>query len=134
MVTIKLRPGIESDGPAICALLQGMVPLLVPDLAMPGAAAFLESLEAPAVAARLTAPNYIHFIAESGGDLRAYISLRDGRHLYHLFVKPGFQGQGIGRLLWQRVLAVAGQQLITVNSSLPAVPVYRSFGFTWSIY
>lgn len=96
---------------------------------MPGAAAFLESLKAPAVAARLTAPNYVHFIAESGVDLRGYISLRDGRHLYHLFVKPGFQGQGIGRLLWQQVLAITGQQAITVNSSLPAVPVYRSFGF-----
>ena len=97
---------------------------------MPGAAAFLESLEAAAVATRLTDPDYLHFIAESGGNLCGYISLRDGRHLYHLFVKPGFHGQGVARQLWQQVLAVAGQQAITVSSSLSAVPVYRSFGFT----
>jgi GNAT superfamily N-acetyltransferase len=128
-MTILVRQANEADASAICALLRTMAPLLVPDPAAPEAASFLESLEAPAVAARLSSPNYIHLVAEHGGDLRGYISLRDGQHLYHLFVHPQFHGQGVSRLLWQHLLRVAGPGPITVNSSLPAVPVYRSFGF-----
>lgn len=128
-MTILARPANEADAPAICALLRTLAPLLVPDPAAPMAASFMESLGAPAVAARLSAPNYIHLVAKDGPDLRGYISLRDGKHLYHLFVQPEFHGQGVGRLLWQHLLRVAGPGPITVNSSLPAVPVYRSFGF-----
>ena len=90
---------------------------------------FFESVEAPAVAARLSAPNYMHLVAEHGPDLRGYIALRDGKHLYHLFVQPDFHGQGIGRLLWQHLLQVTGPTALTVNSSVLAVPVYRRFGF-----
>ncbi|WP_457098139.1 GNAT family N-acetyltransferase [Lysobacter sp. P5_B9] len=126
---VLVRQARGTDAPAICALLRTVTPLILPDSITPEAASFLESFEAPAVAARLAAPNYIHLIAESGRDLRGYISLRDGQHLYHLFVQPEFHGQGIGRLLWQHLLQVARPGALTVNSSLLAVPVYRSFGF-----
>ena len=126
---VLIRQAQETDAPAICALLRTVAPLIFPDSTTPEAASFLESFEAPAVAARLAAPNYVHLIAESSRDLRGYISLRDGQHLYHLFVQPEFHGQGIGRLLWQHLLQVAGPGTLTVNSSLLAVPVYRSFGF-----
>lgn len=109
-----------------------MAPTLVPDQAAPEAASFLDSLEAPAIVSRLRAPNFIHLIAEQENHLQGYISLRDGQHLYHLFVHIESQGQGIARLLWRHLLQVAGPGPITVNSSLPAVPVYRSFGFVAS--
>lgn len=128
-MTIRIRQATKSDSSAICALLQKVVPVLVPDSAAPGAAVFLESITAPAVTARLAADNYVYFVAESGADLLGYIALRDGLHLYHLFVQPEFQRQGIAHLLWQHLLAVVGQRRITVNSSLPAIPVYIKFGF-----
>ncbi|WP_460709495.1 GNAT family N-acetyltransferase [Lysobacter terrae] len=128
-MTVLVRQARETDASAICALLRTVVPLILPDPTAPEAASFLASFEAPAVAERLAAPNYIHLIAESGRDLRGYIALRDGQHLYHLFVRPEFHGQGISRLLWQHLLQVAAPRALTVNSSLLAVPVYRSFGF-----
>lgn len=128
-MNIQVRPSNESDGAAICSLLRKVAPLLAPDPTAPGAAAFLESLESPAVAARLAAPNFLHFLAESGPDLLGYIALRDGQHLYHLFVQPEHHGQGIARLLWHHMLNATDRRPITVNSSLPAVPVYGSFGF-----
>jgi predicted GNAT family N-acyltransferase len=50
-----------------------------------------------------------------------------------LFVVRAHQRQGLGRLLWQQALRELctpnSEKVFTVNSSLPAVPVYRSFGF-----
>ena len=111
------------------ALLQRVAPLMVADPTQPELAPFLESLSASAVLARIAAPNYRHFIAESGAGLLGYVALRDGQHLHHLFVQPEFHRRGIGRLLWQHILPLTGQAPITVNSSLFAVPTYRSFGF-----
>lgn len=129
-MTIIVRRGRESDAMAICQLLRVITPLVIPDPTVPEAAKFLESFEGPSVTARLNAANYCYFVAEEGTELRGYIALRDGQHLYHLFVHPMFHRQGIGRLLWQHLLQATGSRTITVRSSLAAVPVYRSFGFT----
>src|SRR5262245_24857045 len=123
-MTVLVRPSRETDASAICALLHAVAPLIVPDPTVAEAATFLQSFEELAVANRLAAPNYLHWMAEQGPDLLGYIALRDGQHLYHLFVHPRFHGQGIGRLLWRHLLHVAGPRAFTVNSSLLAVPVY----------
>lgn len=128
-MTVIVRQARETDVPAICELLRIAVPLFLPDPVPPSAAKFLESIEAPSVTARLSAANYIYFVAECGAELRGYIALRDGQHLYHLFVHPMFHRQGIGRLLWQHMRQITGSRIVTVNSALPAVPAYRSFGF-----
>lgn len=128
-MTFKVREGRPSDAPAICALLRALTPLIIPDTTGPGAAEFLESLGERAVSDRLAAPNYLHFVAERGEAFCGYIATRDGSHLYHLFVQPRLHGQGIGRLLWQHLLRTSGGGPFTVNSAVPAVAVYRSFGF-----
>lgn len=84
------------------------------------------------MAERLLALNYSHFVAERGTEFCGYLATRDGSHLYHLFVRPELHRQGIGRLLWQHLLRVNGPGPYTVNSSLSAVAVYRSFGFVSS--
>ena len=54
-------------------------------------------------------------------------------HLFHLFVAAAHQRIGIARALWEqaRQLSLRAGPIaeFTVNSSLNAVPVYRSFGF-----
>jgi predicted GNAT family N-acyltransferase len=61
------------------------------------------------------------------------VAMRDNRHLYHLFIAPRFQGQGLARTLWNTVrlaaLASGNPGHFTVNASLTAVPVYERFGF-----
>jgi len=65
--------------------------------------------------------------------LSGFIAIRDGSHLFHLFVERAHQRQGIARILWERALrelcAPSSEEAFTVNSSLSAVPVYQAFGF-----
>src|SRR5690606_11077116 len=84
----SVRRAEPADAAAIRALLRSVTPLVVPDPAAPGAAGFLESFEEPAVMERLASPDYLHFVAERGGDFCGYIATRGGSHLYHLFVRP----------------------------------------------
>lgn len=111
------------------ALLQRALVQVLPDPTLPGSEALLESMAFAAVAARLSAPDYLHLVACHDGRLQGYIALRDGSHLYHLFVDPLFQQHGVARLLWQALLNASGATRVTVNSSLLAVPVYQRFGF-----
>lgn len=59
--------------------------------------------------------------------------MRDSAHLFTLFVAEDFQGQGLGRRLWElaraECLAAGNPGAFTVNSSKYAVPVYERFGF-----
>jgi|SRR5690606_15214568 len=128
-MTFRVREANPADAQVICDLLQAVTPLVVPDRSDPEAMKFLESFSQAAVADRLAAPCYSHWVAECGPDFCGYIATRDRSHLYHLFVRPDLHGQGIGRLLWQHLLRVGGPGPYTVNSTVSAVGVYRSFGF-----
>ncbi|MCX7557390.1 GNAT family N-acetyltransferase [Xanthomonadaceae bacterium JHOS43] len=128
-MTLQIREAQPSDVQAICGLLQAVTPLVIPGHATPEAVQFLESFKQAAVAERLASPAYSHWVAERGADFCGYIATRDKSHLYHLFVRPDVHGQGIGRRLWQHLLCVGGPGPYTVNSTVSAVGVYRSFGF-----
>ena len=54
----------------------------------------------------------------------------EGTHIALFFVDSGFQGKGVGRSLFQTVLADCESNRITVNSSPYAVPIYKKLGFT----
>ena len=70
------------------------------------------------------------FGAFEGGELRGVIAMRERRRHICLFFVPGeHQRRGVGRALWEHVLAISDAAAITVNSSPFAVPVYRKFGF-----
>lgn len=72
-------------------------------------------------------------MAEVDGTIAGFIAIRDGTHLFNLFVARTFQGQGIGRRLWEQALSqlpsCAAGLTITVNASPTAIPVYGAFGF-----
>lgn len=53
----------------------------------------------------------------------------EGRHIALFFVDGAYHNQGIGRSLWNTVLADNTEKSITVNSSLYAVEVYKKLGF-----
>lgn len=54
----------------------------------------------------------------------------EGTHIALFFVDSDFQGKGVGRSLFQTVLADNDSNRITVNSSPYAVPIYKKLGFT----
>lgn len=54
----------------------------------------------------------------------------EGTHIALFFVDSDFQGKGVGRSLFQTVLADCQSNRITVNSSPYAVPIYQKLGFT----
>lgn len=97
-----------------------------------GAEEFFASVSSEAERGYICSERYDFLLAEAGGELAGVIAMKDHTHLYHLFVSPEFQRQGLARDLWQRVREMTGAgeaQAFTVNSTLSAVPVYERFGF-----
>lgn len=134
MHTLQLRAGRAGDEAAISALIAELAPafFLSPDGA--GTEPFLASVSEAAEAGYLADPRYRFWLLEAeGGALAGFIASRDASHLFHLFVAPAWQGQGLSRRLWQAMqdgAAEAGHRgRFTVNASLPAVPVYVRLGF-----
>ncbi|MGN0617630.1 MAG: GNAT family N-acetyltransferase [Ruminiclostridium sp.] len=52
-----------------------------------------------------------------------------GSHIALFFVDENYQGQGVGRLLFDEVLKDCLTEKLTVNSSPYAAEIYRHFGF-----
>ncbi|MGX6566590.1 GNAT family N-acetyltransferase [Cupriavidus necator] len=81
----------------------------------------------------MTDPACKYFVAVESGLLVAVCAIKDGKHIYHLFVAPEAQGRGVARALWEYARADAeldgATGRFTVNSSLHAVPVYERLGF-----
>ena len=70
------------------------------------------------------------FGAHENGELKGVIATRnDRKHICCFFVKEQFQGLGIGRKLWEYVKNSSPHNIITVNSSPYAVPIYHKLGF-----
>ena len=62
--------------------------------------------------------------------LQGVIATKDNRsHICCFFVKSAKHRQGIGRALWERLLAVSSCSRYTVNSSPYAVGFYHKLGF-----
>ena len=55
---------------------------------------------------------------------------KNRRHICCFFVKARYHRQGIGRKLWEYLLANSSSEVITVNSSPYAVDVYHKLGFS----
>lgn len=74
---------------------------------------------------------YQYWLAEVAGEIVAVLGLKQRRHLYHLFVEPGFQRQGLGTRLWHQCCSDNSGELgvVTVHSSLGAVGFYQALGF-----
>lgn len=68
--------------------------------------------------------------AYDNNELKGVIATNKNRkHICYFFVKAEYHRQGIGKKLWEYVLNNNQNEIITVNSSPYAVPVYHKLGF-----
>ncbi len=130
---MKFRPGSPADAEAIAELIGSFTSQLTDDPSGAGAEQFVASVSLRAERGYLASARYRYLLACSDSQLLGFVAIRDGSHIFHLFVERSHQRQGIARRLWERAL----QDLcvpdsdggFTVNSSLSAVAVYEAFGF-----
>lgn len=129
---MTIRPATPADAGALAALAGALSRFFLADPERPeDAAAFLATMTPAAFAERLADPRFRYLLAEEEGELAGLVALRDGTHLYHLFVAERFHRRGVATRLWEAALAAAGHpDRVTVNASRFAVPVYRRIGFT----
>jgi GNAT superfamily N-acetyltransferase len=130
---MEFRAGSPPDADAIAGLIASFQSELTDDPSGAGAEEYLASVSVRAEREYLASARYRYLLAYSGSQLAGFIAIRDGSHLFHLFVERAHQRQGVARALWERALHELGppesQGPFTVNSSLAAVPVYRALGF-----
>ena len=130
---MKFKAGSPADAEAIADLIASFQSELTDDPSGAGAEGYLASVSVQSEREYLASERYRYLLAYSGSQLAGFIAIRDGSHLFHLFVERSYQRQGIGRRLWEQALeklCIPGSDGgFTVNSSLSAVPVYQAFGF-----
>ena len=130
---MEFRVGSPADAEVIAGLIDSFQSELTNDPSGAGAEEYLASVSIHAEREYLASERYRYLLACSDSQLVGFIAIRDGSHLFHLFVERAHQRQGIARLLWERALrelcAPGNDGDFTVNSSLSAVPVYQAFGF-----
>ena len=130
---MEFRAGSPPDAEAIARLIASFQSELTDDPSGAGAERYLASVSVEAEREYLASARYRYLLAYSDSQLAGFIAIRDGSHLFHLFVERSHQRQGIARRLWERAmrdLCVPNSKgIFTVNSSLSAVPVYQAFGF-----
>ncbi|EZQ10405.1 GNAT family N-acetyltransferase [Acinetobacter sp. Ver3] len=74
-----------------------------------------------------------YFVAELKQSLVGMIAYKQPTHIFHFFVHPNLQFQGVGTHLFNYVLDQLTQteiQQITVNAHIGAVHFYKKLGFT----
>lgn len=120
----------------MASLLLGEAPLITLSPDGTGADLVLASMRSDAIAQNMTGGRYCYWVRMSPDDrsVQGLIALRDGTHLYQLFVRSGLHRQGIGKMLWQRMLMDwpnpwPRPKQISVNASPYGLPAYESFGF-----
>jgi len=130
---MEFRAGSPPDAEAIAGLIASFQSELTDDPSGEGAEEYLASVSVQAEREHLASARYRYLLAYSGSQFAGFIAIRDGSHLFHLFVERAHQRQGIARRLWERALrelcTANNEGTFTVNSSLSAVPVYQAFGF-----
>ena len=130
---MEFRAGLPADAEAIAGLIASFQSELTDDPSGAGAEGYLASVSVDAEREYLASERYQYLLAYSDSQLAGLIAIRDGSHLFHLFVERSYQRRGIARRLWEQALeklcAPGSDGGLTVNSSLSAVPVYQAFGF-----
>lgn len=69
------------------------------------------------------------FVCVSGAEIVGYAGLHDNGYVDHFYVHHLFQGQGVGTLLMQEIVATAvenGNQELTADVSITAMPFFQS--------
>jgi GNAT superfamily N-acetyltransferase len=130
---MNIRPAALEDAAAISELIGNLTHFYTAHPNARGAEEFFAMLTPEAIRSYILAPNYSYFVGHIGKELVGVSSIRDNKHLFHFFVAKKFHNMGYGKQLWRTAMKDALQKgnpgEFTVNSSLYALPIYRSFGF-----
>jgi ribosomal protein S18 acetylase RimI-like enzyme len=127
MKNLIITPARAIDAPAISALICDLLPFMTLDPGGAGAERFIGTLRTPAIAGYVLDERYRYLAGWLDGQLAGVVAVRDGTHLFHLFVARALQGRGLARQLWQ---AVRDDRIgFSVNASLYALPLYEKLGF-----
>jgi GNAT superfamily N-acetyltransferase len=130
---MNIRRGTADDSDAIAELIASFQPVLTLNPSGAGAEQYIASVSRNAEREYLESPRYVFLVLELGPRIVGFVAVRDGNHLFHLFVRAEHQRKGYARALWQQALSLLQYadhpRTFTVNSSLGAVPVYANFGF-----
>jgi GNAT superfamily N-acetyltransferase len=127
------RPAAPTDAHEISALIQNLSQGFALNEDGSGAEQFWASISEAAEASYIASSRYKFTVAINANAIVGFIAMRDVSHVFHLFVAPAVQRNGLASQLWARAKAEAMEAghlgAFTVNSSLTAVPVYERFGF-----
>lgn len=124
-----IRRARTSDAEPISKLITRWAHHHLENPASQEAAAFLATLTVSATAGRIGAESFRYYVARDGAKLCGVIALREGFHVYHLFVDSDMHKQGVARALWEHAESQSSSSRFVVNSLIPAIPVYERFGF-----
>jgi GNAT superfamily N-acetyltransferase len=130
------RRSVAADAPAISTILDDSARrLLAPGRKLADAGQFLATITPEATRERLEDSDYHFDVATDAGVVVGFIGMRQGTHLYHLFVARSHRRLGIAKRLFALVLerleaAADGPFEMTVNASRDAAPFYEARGFS----
>jgi GNAT superfamily N-acetyltransferase len=131
---ITCRPMMAGEETAVCAMIERCFKTFVaPGYTPEGVREFLAYASPEPMAGRVRGGSFV-LMAESGGVVAGMIEMRDHDHVSLLFVDAAFMRRGISRELLRWALGICRAarpdlQIVTVNSSPYAVPVYERLGF-----
>jgi GNAT superfamily N-acetyltransferase len=128
-----IRPMEGTDIPAAARLLHELASeFIVDEFPVEGACTFLRENDEDGIRGYI-ARGHIYHVAYVGDELAGFVAVRDGSHLFHMFVDKRWHRQGVARRLWdvarEAALAAGNPGVFTVNSSLFAQPLYHALGF-----
>ena len=128
---MKIRIATPKDAPGVSSLISASAHRFMVRPDGLGAERFLESVAPQAIASYISNPSFHYVVAVCNSNVVGAAALRDGTHIFHLFVSPPMQGLGLGRALWSTLkgIAASNTDTLTVNASPNAVAIYERFGF-----
>src|ERR1700741_419036 len=101
---MDIRAGSPFDAEAVADRIACFQSELTDEPSGAGAERYLASVSVQAEREYLASERYRYLLAYSGSQLAGFIAIRDGSHLFHLFVDLAHQRQGIARRLWEQAL------------------------------
>ncbi|WP_455221178.1 GNAT family N-acetyltransferase [Kaarinaea lacus] len=130
---MKIREAETKDAAAISHLATVLSEkYITPEFTETVAESFLVSLTPSSIKTNMN-NGFRYHVAESDDRIIGIIGIKQGSHLYHLFVDEAYQKQGIARQLWyvarDACIAAGNNKEFTVNSSRYALGFYEKLGF-----